>query len=58
MKREDLQHKAETFFENVWQRGPSGFCGRAWILADWGAGRTGNVWSGNRWDDGTLIPNP
>jgi SAM-dependent methyltransferase len=21
MKREDLQHKAETFFENVWQRG-------------------------------------
>jgi hypothetical protein len=45
------------FIENVFQRG-GGECGGAGPIADFAINRTGNVWSGNRWDDGVLIPVP
>jgi hypothetical protein len=46
------------FIENVFQRGRYGTCGRAWAITDFDPNRSGNVWQGNRWDDGTLIPTP
>jgi hypothetical protein len=39
---------------NTFQRGPSGKCGSAGPVADWKA-NTGNVWTGNVWDDGTPL---
>jgi hypothetical protein len=52
--------------DNVFQRGPSGrgttdgfgHCGYWFGMADWDGAQTGNVFTGNVWDDGTtVVPN-
>lgn len=44
-----------VFTENVWQRGITGRCGDYGPISGFGSGRTGNVWSGNVWDDGAPV---
>ena len=44
----------QVFVENVFQRGARK-CGDFGPITDFAAGRTGNVWSGNAWDDGTAV---
>lgn len=43
------------FQNNVFQKGANGLCGTYGPVADFKSGRTGNVWSGNVWDDGTPV---
>jgi hypothetical protein len=46
------------FVGNTFERGPSGHCGGpsdGWAVTDFAAGRTGNVWSGNVFDDGNPV---
>jgi hypothetical protein len=46
-----------VFTNNVFQRGgPGKKCGAYGPIADFIPGRTGNVWTNNRYDDGTLVP--
>jgi hypothetical protein len=45
----------QVFTENVWQRGITGKCGDFGPITDFAPTRTGNVWSGNTWDDGTVL---
>lgn len=40
---------------NVWQRGPNGRCGEYGPVTDYRSGRTGNVWSGNQFDNGATV---
>lgn len=50
------------FIQNVFQRGTSKsdhgkyVCGSYGAFTDFDAGKPGNVWSGNIWDDGTALP--
>jgi len=44
-----------VFTGNVFQRGSNGKCGAYGPVTDFVAGRTGNVWSANVWDDGGLV---
>lgn len=44
------------FLNNVFQKGANGKCGAYGPVTDFLSGRTGNVWSGNVWDDGTAVP--
>lgn len=44
-----------VFRDNVFQRGPNGKCGSYGPITDFAAGRPGNVWSGNVWDDGGTV---
>jgi hypothetical protein len=46
-----------VFRGNVFARGPARVCGRSGgtPITDYAKSRTGNVWSGNRYDDGTAI---
>jgi hypothetical protein len=44
------------FIDNVWQRGSDGRCGTYGPITGFDKNRTGNEWSGNRFDDGTVIP--
>lgn len=44
-----------VFRDNVFGRGPTGRCAIYGVISDFASGRTGNVWSNNRFDDGVLI---
>jgi len=46
----------QTFTNNVFQRGTNNKCGTYGPVTDFITGRTGNLWSGNVWDDGTPAP--
>ncbi len=41
--------------DNVWQRGKNGQCAHFGPTTSFAAGGEGNVWSGNVWDDGTVL---
>lgn len=43
-----------TFTNNVFAKGPTGKCGYYGAVSEWNSGN-GNVWSGNRWDDGSPL---
>jgi hypothetical protein len=43
-----------TFTNNVFAKGPTGHCGYYGAVSEWNSGN-GNVWSGNRWDDGSPL---
>lgn len=42
------------FTENIFAKGPTGKCGVFGPVSGW-TGGNGNVWSGNKWDDGTTL---
>jgi hypothetical protein len=44
-----------VFRDNVFQRGSNGLCGQWGPVTDFAAGRVGNVWTGNVYDDGTVV---
>lgn len=44
-----------VFQNNVFQKGANGKCGTWGAVTDFIPGRTGNVWNGNVWDDGTVV---
>ena len=46
----------QVFTNNVFQRGTNGKCATYGPVTDFKTGRSGNVWSGNRWDSGELVP--
>ncbi len=43
------------FTNNVWQRGNTGKCGWYGPITSFDSNAPGNVWSNNRWDDGTPV---
>lgn len=45
----------QKFTDNVFQRGSNGKCGFYGPVMDFAAGRTGNVWQSNTWEDGTAV---
>jgi hypothetical protein len=45
-----------VFKNNVFQRGPKGKCGTWGPITDFISRRTGNVWTGNIWDNGRIVP--
>ncbi len=45
----------QKFTNNVFQRGGTRKCGSAGPVVSFDSSRTGNVWSGNVWDDGTAV---
>jgi hypothetical protein len=45
-----------VFTNNVFQRGANGKCGTYGPVTDFITGRTGNVWSNNKWDNGAVVP--
>ncbi len=44
-----------VFTNNVFQRGANGKCGTYGPVTDFISGRTGNVWTGNKYDNGTIV---
>ena len=44
-----------VFQDNVFQRGANGKCGAYGAVTSFVSGRTGNVWSGNIWDNGATV---
>lgn len=44
------------FLNNVFQRGSNNKCAAFGHILDFAPARSGNVWSGNKWDDGTTAP--
>ena len=46
----------QKFTDNVFQRGSNGKCGAYGPITDFAVSRIGNVWSGNRWSTGELVP--
>jgi hypothetical protein len=46
----------QRFTNNVFQRGGNGRCGFYGPITDFAVGRVGNVWSGNVWDSGEVVP--
>jgi chitodextrinase len=44
-----------VFQNNVFQRGANGKCGAYGPVTDFKTGRTGNVWTNNTWDNGTVV---
>ena len=46
------------FIGNVFERGPHRSCGVWAAIMDFDPTAPGNVWSGNRWDDGRPFPTP
>jgi len=46
----------QVFTNNVFQRGANGKCAAYGPVTDFNTGRTGNVWLGNVWDNGGLVP--
>jgi hypothetical protein len=44
-----------VFTNNVFQRGANGKCGTYGPITDFRAGRSGNVWSNNTWDNGGTV---
>ena len=47
-----------AFTDNVFQKGANGTCGSYGPITDFDRNAPGNVWSGNRWDDGTSLDPP
>jgi hypothetical protein len=45
-----------VFQNNVFQRGANGKCGEFGPVLDFNPGRTGNNWTNNKYDNGTIIP--
>lgn len=45
----------QVFTNNVFQRGANRLCAAYGPITDFNTGRTGNVWSNNKWDDGTTV---
>ena len=43
------------FTNNVWQRGSNGKCGSYGPITSFDTNAPGNVWSNNKWDDGTAV---
>ncbi len=43
------------FTDNIFQRGANGKCGTWGPVTDFIPGRTGNVWSNNKYDNGTVV---
>jgi hypothetical protein len=43
------------FTNNVWQRGSGGKCGFWGPITSFDSAAPGNVWSNNKWDDGTTV---
>jgi hypothetical protein len=43
------------FINNVWQKGSDGKCGTYGPITGFDKNRTGNEWTGNKFDDGTVI---
>ena len=41
---------------NVFERGTTGKCGQYGAVTDFNHTRPGNVWTGNKYDDGTPVP--
>jgi hypothetical protein len=46
----------QKFTNNVFQRGGNNKCSAFGPVTSFDKNRTGNVWSGNVWDDGTTVP--
>jgi hypothetical protein len=46
----------QKFTNNVFQRGTNSKCGAYGPVTDFSSSRTGNLWSGNVWDDGRPVP--
>jgi hypothetical protein len=46
-----------VFRDNVFQRGTNKGCSLYGPIGDWDPARPGNVWTNNRYDDGTVIAN-
>ncbi|GAB3744829.1 right-handed parallel beta-helix repeat-containing protein [Microlunatus parietis] len=44
------------FIDNIFERGPGGKCGFWGAITDFDSNAPGNIWEGNRWDDGTPLP--
>jgi len=44
-----------VFKNNVFQKGSNGKCGTWGAITDFNPSRTGNVWTNNKWDDGTVV---
>jgi hypothetical protein len=44
-----------VFTDNVFQRGANGKCGTFGPVTDFITGRTGNVWSNNKYDNGATV---
>jgi hypothetical protein len=51
---QDVHHIVYT--NNVFQRGRNGKCGYYGAVTSFDRSRPGNVWTNNRWDDGTILP--
>jgi len=47
-----------VYTNNVFERGTTGICGQFGPVTDFDQHRPGNVWTNNRYDDGTVIPPP
>lgn len=47
-----------VYRDNVFERGITGICGQYGPVTDFDQYRPGNVWTGNKYDDGTVIPPP
>ena len=47
-----------VYRDNVFERGKSTICGQYGPVTDFDKTRPGNVWTNNKYDDGTLIPAP
>ncbi len=45
-----------VFQNNIFQRGTTGKCGYYGPVTDFIAGRTGNVWTNNKYDNGVTVP--
>lgn len=44
-----------VYKDNVFQRGTSGRCGQYGAIVSFDSTRPGNVWTNNRWDDGSIL---
>jgi hypothetical protein len=47
-----------VYTNNVFERGTTGICGQYGPVTDFDQSRPGNVWTNNKYDDGTVIPPP
>jgi hypothetical protein len=47
-----------VYTNNVFERGTTGICGQYGPVTDFDQYRPGNIWTNNRYDDGTVIPPP
>lgn len=45
----------QVFKNNVFQRGSTGICGSYGPVTDFISGRTGNIWTNNKYDNGAIV---